>query len=71
MARECCKYGAEERSIEVLVVKPEEKRPLAKQMCRWKENNNKDFLVVGWSNLFHNRDMWWALMKVVMNFRVP
>jgi hypothetical protein len=29
MARECCKYGVEERSIEVLVVKPEENRTLA------------------------------------------
>jgi hypothetical protein len=49
MAGEFCKYGAEKRSTQVLVVNPEEDRPLAKR-CRWEENINTDFQVAGWSN---------------------
>jgi len=27
--------------------------------------------VVDWIDLAHDKDMWWALVKVVMNLRVP
>jgi hypothetical protein len=60
----------------VLVGKPEGKRPLGRLRRRWEYNNKMDLLEVGcggmdWIEMAQERDMWWALMNVVMNLRVP
>ena len=43
--------------------------------CRWEDNIKTDLQEVGgggdWMELAKNRDRWRALVKTVMNFRVP
>ena len=60
----------------VLVRKPEGKRPLGRPRCRWEDNINMDLQGVGcggmdWIELAQDRDRWRALVKAVMNLRVP
>ena len=61
---------------DVLMGKPEGKRPLGRPRCRWEDNIKMDLQEVrrgcGDSmELAHYRDMWRALVSTVMNFRVP
>ena len=56
--------------------KPEEKRPLGRPRRRWEDNINIDLQEVGWEGmdwieLVQDRDRWRALVKAVMNLRVP
>jgi hypothetical protein len=58
------------------VEKTEEKRPLGRSRHRWKDNIKMDLQEVGcggmgWIDLIQDRDRRWALVNVVMNFRVP
>jgi len=58
------------------VGKPEGKRPLRRHRRRWEDNIKMDFQVaecegMDWIELAQDRDRWWALLKVVMNLRVP
>jgi hypothetical protein len=60
----------------VLVTKPEGKRPLVRPRHRWEDNIKMDLQEVGcggmdWIELAQDRDMWQALMNVIMNLRVP
>ena len=60
----------------VLVGKPEGKRSLGRPRCRWEDNIKMDLQeVVGgcgdWMELAQDRDRWRALVRTVMNFRVP
>jgi hypothetical protein len=59
----------------VLVGKPEEKRPLKRLMRSYEDNIKMDFQEigrgVGWIDLAYDRDRWRAVMKAVMNIRVP
>ena len=60
----------------VLVGKTEEKRPLWRPRRRWEDNIKMDLEEVGrgcgdWMELAQDRDRWWALVSMVMNFRVP
>ena len=59
-----------------LVGKPEGKRPLGRPRRRWKDNIKMDLYEVGcggmnWIDLAKDRDTWQALVKAVMNLRVP
>jgi hypothetical protein len=56
--------------------KPEGKRPLGRPRCRWEENVKMDVQEVEWEgrdwiDMTQNRDMWWAVVKAVMNLQVP
>ena len=60
----------------VLVGNPEGKRPLGRPRRRWEDNIKMDLQEVGcggldWFELAQDRDMWRALVNVVMNLRVP
>jgi hypothetical protein len=60
----------------ILVGKPEGRRPLGKSMHRWEDNIKIDFREVGfgdvdWIHLSQERDRWRALVNTVMNPRIP
>ena len=60
----------------VLVGKPEGKRPLGRPRRRWEDNIKMDLEEVGrgcgdWMDLTEDRDSWRALVSTVMNFGVP
>jgi hypothetical protein len=60
----------------LLVGKPEGKRPLGRQRCRWIDNIKMDLLeirlsVADWIGLAQDRYRWGALVYAVMNLRVP
>jgi hypothetical protein len=55
---------------------PEGKRPLGRPRHRWEDNIKMYLQEVGfrgmdWLKLAQDRDMWRALLNVVMNLRVP
>jgi len=52
------------------------KGPLGKHRRRWEDNIRMDFQEGGWGDInwidmAHDRDRWRALVKEVMNLRVP
>ena len=56
--------------------KPEGKRPLGRPRRRWVDNIRMYLQEVGggyvdWIGLAHDRDRWRALVRAVMNLRVP
>ena len=60
----------------VLVGKLEGKRPLGRPRLRWEDNIKMDLQEVGcedrdWIDAAQDRDRWRAVVKVVMNVRVP
>jgi hypothetical protein len=66
----------EERKVyKVLVGKPEGKRPLGRPRRRWKDGIIMDLMETGlggvdWIRLSQDRDLWRAVVSVVMNLRV-
>ena len=60
----------------VLVGRPESKRPLGRPRRRWNNNIKMDLQEVGcggmdWIDLTQDKGRWRALVKAVMNLRVP
>ena len=60
----------------VLVGKPEGKRSMGRLTCRWEDNIRMDLQEVeedcgDWMELSQDRDRWRALVRTVMNLRVP
>jgi len=58
------------------VWKLERKRPLGRPRRRWEDNIKIELQEVGcrgmdWIELAQDLDRWWALVKAVMNLRVP
>jgi hypothetical protein len=59
----------------VLVRKPEGKRPLGRPRHRWEDNikldlREKGINGVNWIQLAQGRVQWWAFVNVVMNLQV-
>jgi len=75
MGGACGAYGEGRGVHRVLVGKPEGKRPLGRPRRRWGDNIKMDLREVGgggdWMELAQDRDRWWALVNMVMNFLVP
>jgi predicted small integral membrane protein len=68
--------GEKRNAYRLLVGKPEGKRPLERQRCRWVDNIKVGLLEIAWSGvewigLGQDRDKWRALVNVVVNLRVP
>jgi hypothetical protein len=67
--------GEERKVYNVLVRKPEGKRPLGRPRRRWEDGIRMDLREIGlggvdWIGLAQDRDRWWAVVSVVMNLRV-
>jgi hypothetical protein len=74
MARERGTHGEEKEWTQVLVGKPEGKRPLG----RWENNSKMDLRKMGWGGMYwidlaQDKNQWWAsaLVNTVMNLRLP
>jgi hypothetical protein len=72
----CSTYGEQERGIEGLGRRREGRRPLGRLRDRWEDNIKIGLQEVEWGSLewiavSQDRDRVWALVKVVMNLRVP
>ena len=75
MGGACSKYGTRRGVCRGFVGKPKRKRPFRRLRRRWDFNikmglQQMGFGVVGWIDLAHDRDRWWALVGAVMNLRV-
>jgi hypothetical protein len=60
----------------ILVGKPEGRRPLGRPRRRWEDNIKMDLREIGfgdvdWIHWAQDRDRWWALVNTVMNVWVP
>jgi hypothetical protein len=60
----------------ILVGKPKGKRPLRRPRHRWEDNIKMDLRDIGWGSmdwidLAQDRDLWRALVNMVMNLRFP
>jgi hypothetical protein len=76
MSRTCNTDGRFEKSVQILVRKPEGKRPVGRPRRRWDGNIGTDLMDIGreavdWIALAESRDQWRALMDTVMKLRVP
>jgi ribosome biogenesis protein Nip4 len=60
----------------ILVARPERRRPLGRPRRRWEDNIKMDLREIGfgdvdWIHCVQDRDRWRALVNTVMNLRVP
>jgi hypothetical protein len=70
------RMGEVRGAYNILVGRPEGRRPLGRPRRRWVDNIKMDLRKIGfgnvdWIHLSRNRDTWRALMNTVMNLRVP
>jgi hypothetical protein len=70
------RMGEMRRVYNILVGRPEGRRPVGRPRRRWEDNIEMDlreieFGDVDWIHLAQDRDRWRALVNTVMNLRVP
>jgi hypothetical protein len=75
-AGQVARMGEVRGSYNILVGRPEGRRPLGRPRRRWEDNTNIDLSEIGfgyvdWIYWAQDRDRWRALVKTVMNLRVP
>jgi hypothetical protein len=69
-------HGRGERCLQVLVGRPEGKRPLGRPRHRWEDNIKMDLREIGidgvnWIQLDQDRVQRWGFVIMVMNLLVP
>ena len=62
--------------LRVLVGRPEGKRPIGRQRCRWEDDIKMDLREVAcdpgdWLYIAQDRDHWWAYVRAIMNLQFP
>jgi hypothetical protein len=70
------RMGDERGAYRIFMGRSEAKRPLGRHRRGWDDNIKLYLQEVGWENmdwivLVRDTDRWQALVKAVMNFRVP
>jgi hypothetical protein len=70
------RMGEKRNAYRILVGNPEGRRPLGRPRRRWVNNIKMDLREIGWDgmdwiDLAQDRDQWKALVRAVMNLRVP
>jgi hypothetical protein len=70
------RMGEVRGAYNILVGRPQERRPLGRPRRRWEDNIKIDLKEIGfgdvdWIHLAQDRDRWGALVITVMNLRVP
>jgi hypothetical protein len=70
------RMGEVRGAYNILVGRPEGRRPLGRSRRRWEDNINMDLRKIGfgdvdWIHWAQDRDRWRALVNTVMNLRVP
>jgi hypothetical protein len=70
------RMGEVSGAYNILVGRPEGRRPLGRPRQRWEDNIKMDIRETGfgdvdWIHLAQDRDRWWALVNTVMNLRIP
>jgi hypothetical protein len=70
------RMGEVRGTYNILVGRPEERRPLGRPRRRWEDNIKMDLREIGFGDvglihLAQDRDKWRALVNTVMNLRVP
>jgi hypothetical protein len=70
------RMGEVRGAYNILVGKPEGRRPLGRPKRRWEYGIKMDLRETGfgdvdWIHLAQDKDRWWALVNTVMNLRVP
>jgi hypothetical protein len=76
MGRAYSTNGEKRNAYRILVGKPEGKRPLGRPRRMWVDNIKMDLREIRWDgmdwiDLVKDRDQWRALVKTIMNLRVP
>jgi hypothetical protein len=76
MSGTCNTYGKRRGVYRGFLGKPEVQKPVGRPRRRWEDNIKVDLQEVecggmDWVDLSQNRDGWRALVKAVMNLRVP
>jgi hypothetical protein len=74
--RHVARKGEKRNAYRLLVRKPIGKRPLGRRRRRWVDNIKIDLREIRWNgidwiDLAQDRGQWRALVKTVMNLRVP
>jgi hypothetical protein len=76
MGGECGAHGGVEGAYNILVRRPEGRRPLGRPRRRWEDNIKMDHREIGfgdvdWIHLAQDRDRWLAVVNTEMNLRGP
>jgi hypothetical protein len=76
LAGQVARMGEVRGAYNILVGRPEGRRPLGRHRRRWEDNIKMDlreiwFGNVDWIHWAQDRDRWRALVNTVMNLRVP
>jgi hypothetical protein len=76
MNRSCSTNGEKRTAYNILLGKPEGKRPIGRPRRRWVDNIKIDlgdieWDAMDWIDLAQDRDKWRALVNTLMNIRVP